>query len=437
MTTDPAPRYSFQPLEKRGLLLGLDAIQLLTVAGGAVSALVVHAAAGGTPGALAAFALLVTSAVGALWSRSGRPLVHWGPVAAGWAARRSRGAVLSDTPLEGAVRPRFTLPPGIELIGDPADPGQPELGVVHDRIAHRWVAALPVRGRSFSLLDPGEQAQMLEAWRSVLGAVARPGSPVTRLQWIVRTNPAGDCPVPGDPGHPPSAESYRELIGAAVPEMVVQESWLIVGVGRGSVQALRRELRLLEGQLRSADLVPAPPASPDQLRQLIASPLAVREEWSALHADDSVHVTYWVAEWPRVEVSPDFLVPLLTGSSRRTVSLVMAPVAPDRSLREARSARTADVADAELRARAGFLPSARREKEAHGVARREAELADGHTEYRFSGYVTVSAGDRAGLAAACAEVEHSAQTGRLELRRLYGRQREAFTWTQPFARGLR
>jgi hypothetical protein len=138
-----------------------------------------------------------------------------------------------------------------------------------------------------------------------------------------------------------------------------------------------------------------------------------------------------------VDVGPDFLGPLLTSTAQRTVSLIMAPVATERALREARSARTADVADAELRSRAGFLSSARREKEAEGAVQREAELAAGHSEFRFSGYVTVSDSTAEGLMAACAEVEHSAQSSRLELRRLFGRQREALTWTQPFGRGLR
>ena len=35
-----------------------------------------------------------------------------------------------------------------------------------------------------------------------------------------------------------------------------------------------------------------------------------------------------------------------------------------------------------------------------------------------------------------AEAEHAAQTAHLELRRLYGRQAEAFTWTLPLGRGL-
>jgi hypothetical protein len=70
------------------------------------------------------------------------------------------------------------------------------------------------------------------------------------------------------------------------------------------------------------------------------------------------------------------------------------------------------------------------------VLQREAELADGHGEYTFSGYVTVSGPDRVGLEAACAEIEQAAQQARVDLRRLYGQQREAFCWTLPLARGL-
>jgi hypothetical protein len=68
--------------------------------------------------------------------------------------------------------------------------------------------------------------------------------------------------------------------------------------------------------------------------------------------------------------------------------------------------------------------------------RRETELADGHAEYRFSGYVTVTAPDRGALTTACAETEQAAQRAHLELRLLYGRQAEAFLWTLPLARGL-
>jgi hypothetical protein len=210
----------------------------------------------------------------------------------------------------------------------------------------------------------------------------------------------------------------------------------------------------LQGQLRNADLGPEDPLGPGELEQTVAAlqrprrrvagtgrnnpvwPLASEEAWSWYRTDESWHATFWIAEWPRVEVSPDFLTPLLVGGGRRTVAVIMAPVPSSRALREVRSARTADVADARLRDRAGFLPSARREREAEGVARRESELTEGHAEFRFSGYVTISALERAELEVLCAEAEHAAQTAHLELRRLHGRQAEAFTWTLPLARGL-
>jgi hypothetical protein len=265
----------------------------------------------------------------------------------------------------------------------------------------------------------------------------------------VRSKPAG-----------PALESYRQWVATVAPGIQDHGTWLVAAVGGRQArvagqpaEVLARELRLLVGQLRSAGLDPGPPLGLGGLRSLIwdsyriqsvsrrrrraARPLATREEWSQLLTEDAWHVTYWVAEWPRIEVGPEFFGPLLMGTGRRRVSLTMAPIAIDRAMRDVRSARTADLADEELRSRAGFLPSARRGREAEGVARREVELADGHIEYRYSGYVTVSAPDRDSLTAACAETEHAAQSARLELLRLYGRQAEAFTWTLPLARGLR
>ena len=36
-----------------------------------------------------------------------------------------------------------------------------------------------------------------------------------------------------------------------------------------------------------------------------------RPTWDAVRTDGTWHTTYWIAEWPRVEVTPDFLGPLL------------------------------------------------------------------------------------------------------------------------------
>lgn len=376
-----------------------------------------------------------------------------------------------------------SLAEGVEVLAAPALPGEVALGVLRDRTAGTWSAVLPVRSGAFALLDPVEKERRLAAWGSVLAGLGRAGSPVERLQWVERTF-AGDADAlgryldestaPSPPGgavlpasKAAAREAYAELIATAGPATLEHECLVVLAVngrrgtrafGRGEEGALgllRREIRLFQGQLRGSELVAGDPLDAPGLAGVLraafepgvrrrrprlqaasAWPLATDEGWSSLRVEGAWFATFWIAEWPRVEVGPDFLAPLLLGASERTVSVTLAPVGPERARRQVEAARTAEAADEELRRRAGFLPTARRRREAEGVAQREAELADGHAEYRFSGYVTVSGADPAALEAACAEIEQQAQQAHLDLRRVFGQQREAFTWTLPLARGL-
>jgi hypothetical protein len=94
----------------------------------------------------------------------------------------------------------------------------------------------------------------------------------------------------------------------------------------------------------------------------------------------------------------------------------MEPVGPLRAARQVEQARTADIADHELRRRGGFLATARRRREEEMLAQREVELADGHGQFRFSAYVTVSAGDAEQLVEACGRVEQAAAQAGLDVR---------------------
>jgi hypothetical protein len=465
MTDSPDPRrYSFSPLEKRGVLLGLQAGQLATLVAGVLISLVVGRLSPGPLRVPATLVVLGAAAGVSLCCVSGRPLLGWIPLVMRWLVRRVSPPGLSAEPqsgrvlgaassrLPGPVRSKANLASGISVVQVPAEPGGPEIGMWRDSRFGTLGAVLPVQGRSLALLDPDVQVQRLDAWRAVLGALARPGTPLRRVQWVQASQsgdplgvavPARSDPVAGIGGR--ARDSYLALLEHAAPAAHGHEVWIVLAVRAGghtgpdgakAVDALRREVRLLTGQLRSADLQTANPLGGAEIAALIGRPMAVQEEWSVLRVDDSWHATFWVAEWPRVEVPPDFLSPLLMVEGKRSVSVVMSPVPPARAVREARSARTADLADAELRSRAGFLDSARRQRESEGAVRREGELADGHAEYRFSGYVTVTARDRGELELLCAETEHAAQSARLELRRLHGRQAESFTWTLPLGRGL-
>ena len=167
-------------------------------------------------------------------------------------------------------------------------------------------------------------------------------------------------------------------------------------------------------------------------------PVGTREAWDHYTSDGAVHATYWVSAWPRVEVSPMFMDSLLGHSTAvRTVAVTFEPLPIDRSTREIEAAITRDRADRELRARFGQSETARQRQAAESTRRREAELAAGHGEVRLSGFITVSGRDAGDLRRACSEVMEHAARARLELRRLYGQQAAAFTFTLPLCRGLR
>jgi hypothetical protein len=115
----------------------------------------------------------------------------------------------------------------------------------------------------------------------------------------------------------------------------------------------------------------------------------------------------------------------------------MEPLDPARALRSAENARTNEISDDDLRARMGFLATARRRRQQEALMEREQELAEGHSGVRFSGYVTVSTASELELEDAMADIEQSAQRAHLELRPLLGEQAMGFTYTLPLCRGLR
>jgi hypothetical protein len=168
-----------------------------------------------------------------------------------------------------------------------------------------------------------------------------------------------------------------------------------------------------------------------------AGPLAADERWDHYRTDSALHTTYWIAQWPRIDVGPAFLQPLLMQTPvLRSIAVAMEPIAPSKSIRDVEAAVTSDTADEQLRAEKGFTPTARRRQQARSTRQREEELVHGHAELRLAGFVTVSAPDEDGLERARAEIEHAAQQTHIELTPLFGQQAHAFTFTLPLARGL-
>jgi hypothetical protein len=341
------------------------------------------------------------------------------------------------------------------------------MGVAHDHMARTLTAALSLRGRSFALLGADEQDRRVGAWASVLSSLAREGSPVHRVQWVAASFPddgQGVRSYAAAEAVPDAASactaSYDALLTDMDSHTCAHDVVLAVQVRlTKSVEigcaTLAREVGSLVRLLADADVqVESVLTAHDLARHLMRTyeprsrddgassvddpwPMGMEESWSVVRVDGMVHATFWVAEWPRIEVHSDFLAPLLLGSARSTFAVVMEPLGPETAVRKVEASRTADLADAELRRRGGFVSTARHARESEVLARREAELAEGHSSFRYSGYVTVSAPGAEELEAACDTVQHAAGQSRLALRRLYGDQAAAYTCTLPLCRGLR
>ena len=389
------------------------------------------------------------------------------PPATALTPAREEVQVADERPSRALRLPAKVFTPGLSLCELAAGPGP--IGALLDERAGTAAALLRVRGGSFCLLDEVDKERKLGAWAAVLESVSSHRSSLVRLQWCQRALPgdslsqlrhlqrAGDVDSPGFAGH----VALLERVGARSWR---HETLLLVAVrcrvrARGrqgllsdeDAEALRNEVRSLRAQMRNvglvcegvldrtgavaalgAFLVP----SLDRHPGAHPWPLALEEHWADVRADGSWHRTYWVAEWPRSSVGPDFLSPLLIGTGRRSFSVVMAPVPPERAERDAQSSRTAQVADARLRAQGGFLETARQRRQAEALEGREERLVDGRGVFKLSGYFTVSGADKAGLESACSDLERAAGAAKVCLRLLYGQQKEALTWRLPVREGL-
>ncbi len=484
---DHEARYRLGPRSTRGLVAGWRPGQIACVGIGLLLAVGFLRAIGGAGGGLLALASAGSGIAVAAWPIGGRTLEQWLPTVGAfgvrsatgvghrpWRAPERRGgplAALSVMALpergdwEPAWRERLdsfaSSLPGRRSPGDDRSAvAGGSVGIVSDGREHTWTAVLPVGGTGFALLSELERVERVAAWSGALAAMARDGAGPHRLQWLSCAYPAwleGGLPTGGSG---PAGRHYASLLNEAAPHLWAHEVYLAVTVREGggrrasaAVQLLSEQLATCSERLKGAGLAPGPPLSVAEVSGLVRRsyeltpvsspslwpwPISTDEGWKSLRTDAAWHATFWVAEWPRSEVAAGFLLPmLLEPSLRRVVSVTMAPVAGALAVRRAERDRTEGTVDAELRQRHGFAVTARAAREQESRQQREAELAEGHAAYRYSGYVTVTEGDLEALERACTRLQQSAALAQLDLRRLYGAQEDGYCCTLPAGRGCR
>jgi hypothetical protein len=414
----------------------------------------------------------ITGACLALVGVGGRKLIEWAPITLRWASRTRKGQTMFNRRI-AKPRPAGTLAlPGSAASLRQWFDAQTGAVMVHDPHAATLTAVVEVTHPSFVLLDPAEQERRVQAWSRVLATCCRSGR-IARLQVLERTLPDSGSGLAdwwrlhGQDDGSWTAKVYRELIRRAGPTSerhattislaldMRAASRAIRGAGggmRGAAAVLAQEMNTLTTALRSADLNPGHWLGPHQLAFMLrtaydpaaatrlerhptigrdladAGPVAVRETWSGLRTDTACHAVLWISEWPRAQVFPGFLSPVLLSSGiHRTFSLMVMPMRADQAARDIRRKKTEHIADQAQRAKIGQIEDAATTAEYADVLKQEADLTSGHGVVRYVGLISVSAKTEDDLQAALAAIEQAAVQANCETRTLVGQQAQAFT----------
>jgi hypothetical protein len=383
-------------------------------------------------------------------------------------------------PLARAAHP---LPPPClgSLALESIDTGLRSMGVIRDADG-RWVAAaLRVRGRTFALANPSERDRHIALWADSLAAFCKERSAVARVTWSEWAAPAGldehHAWLRGQNGgrHHAALGAYEDLLAVAGPLATAHEIVVTVVVDERRVRATRgepardaahrvlvEELRLLGSRLEAVGLEAdgpldtgalahivrtrtdprSSPQSASRRAQLSASPastwpLAVSADWSSVRTDGGCHRTYWIAEWPSLDVRAGWLDALLLApGAPRALTVILEPEPPSRAQRRIDRDAVRLASDEDTRERRGFRVRARDRRAAEAVQQRERELVAGHGEVAFTGLLCVTTARLDELDRACADYEQAAAQAGLQLRPLDGRHDSGWAAALPLGIGV-
>ncbi|MET8520841.1 SCO6880 family protein [Nocardioides sp. NPDC004968] len=474
MSVDPTPYeltpVKFSRLPKRGIILGLSLSQLVVLGTGAFI-LVLALYTAGSAGLAIASPVLVSCAALAWGSVGGRRIVAWLPITATWAWRTATD--------QREFRRRITRPRPVGTLALPGDAASlrqwhdEETGAVmiHDPHAATLTAIIGVTHPAFTLLDPTEQQRRVTGWGRVLATTCRSGR-IASLQVLERTLPDSGRGLAnwwnshGTHDDTWASKTYAELIDQAGPAGERHATTISIALDmkaagrairaagngiRGAAAVLRQEMTTLTAALRAADLTPGDWLTPGDLALILrtaydpgvatalerqgtlgrdlatAGPIAINESWSSLRSDSAHHAVLWISEWPRSQVYPGFLAPLVhTTGVRRAISLHYKPIRTDLAARDLRRKKTEYISDAAQRQRIGQIEDAQQTAEYADVLHQEADLTAGHGLLRLTGLLTLSAGDPDELERVIATLEQVAIQASCETRRLWGQQAHTF-----------
>ena len=483
--------YRISPLDDTGVFLGLSLPQLVVgctaALGGALVIVFLSVPIG--------IAVTMIGAGLALGRFTGEPVLHQLPNVARTVLQGTRDKTwYQPLPLLGPTTDPKRLPPplarqelltvnpsayGVELDGPVA--------VIRERTAGLYAVSLRIAGRQFGLLEPHEQDYQLAQWSKVLHGFVAERPAIASIRWTEWAAPAGvdeqrtwlDRHIANQ--HLPDVlASYQTLLASLADTATRHEVIVTITTNASKVRLQKRhkgnrhaaiietlltETRSLIGRLETAELT-ARILDPNEWaramrlrldpdsRQIIERrtrtlgndaaitptnvlPTSITTSRTSTRIDGAVHRSYWVTEWPRLDVPGDWLTPLLAYATHtRAVTVFFEPIPRSKSHRAITAQATKIEADVTHRTEKGFRVGARHRRAAQAVHEREEELVAGHAELSFGAIVTITAADDDALDRACNDTTQVAAGVGIELRPLHGRHDEALLATLPCARAV-
>jgi hypothetical protein len=488
-----ARRYRFSPLVKAGLFGAMPTSQVVVLAVGCGLSFI------GILLRVFPWALLPALAAGVVaFKRVGGWALHEIiPLKVAWLLRRRHHRWFRPVPLLAPDElAREELPAamsGLRLLDVDASwvtaPGRlAGIGVVHDVAPGLLTGVLRVSGDGqFSLTSADAQDGRVALWGEALAGFCRERLTVCRIAWQEwSTSTSVEAGLPTDEGSrsgqlKAAADDYVELVTHAAPRSVTHDTLVSLTVDlaavptrrsrpvdavAGALQLLVEELRLFTARLEGAALRVEAPLSPSELTLAVRSrsgpfaesqstalstslarglgvtagdlaPMVVAESWDHVRVDRSIHRSWWVDGWPRLEVPAAWMdLLLLGGECTRTVTVVFEPISPSQAARAVDEASVALESAETAKSKRGFRIRASERRLREEVERREHELVAGYGDLAYCGLVSVAGRSLDELDDAAADFEQSAAHAGVQLRPLEGRHGAGWVAGLPLGRTL-
>jgi len=148
--------------------------------------------------------------------------------------------------------------------------------------------------------------------------------------------------------------------------------------------------------------------------------------------DSGTHSTMWIHEWPRSDSPIGFLAPVVFARHPNTgdaishiLSIVLTPVPVSKALKRIRDEKKVWRGNESLRAKRGTDGAAADAADWRALEQQEQEIANGHGEFQYGAYLTITAPDEEQLDQAMAGMRNALSRSGMEAQILYCQQAEA------------